>query len=134
MPSYLLKVTKFPGETSQFEFLWQRKIFLLIYKPFLSLNISYFNLFFMWQLQHHWKKSPTSFPATPSKGWGPAKPPSPFWKFGWRRNLPAERGEGAHYVSYIISNLFAMNIMLINIFALFSFPDHADKFTGVLVI
>ena len=29
----------------------------------------------------------------PSKSWGPVKPP-PFWKFGWRLNPPAERGEG----------------------------------------
>ena len=49
----------------------------------------------------HLKKVTPSFPATPSKSWGPIKPP--FLKFGWRLNPsppPAERGGGgAHYVT-----------------------------------
>ena len=66
----------------------------------MSLNISGFNLFFMWQLQPLWKKVTPSFPANPPlKSWGPIRltlfenlvegspPPPP----------PAEKGEGAHY-------------------------------------
>ena len=65
----------------------------------MSLNISHFNLFFMWKLQPtplHRKKSPTSFPATPFKSWGSASQALPFWKFGWRFKppplTPAEKG------------------------------------------
>ena len=56
--NYLLKVTKFLGKISQFEFLVITKENIFAYKLFLSLNISDFNLFFMWKLQPPWKKSP----------------------------------------------------------------------------
>ena len=63
----------------------------------MSLNISHFNLFFMWKLQPpplHRKKSPTSFPVTPLKSWGSVSQALPFWKFGRRFNPPpsAEKG------------------------------------------
>ena len=41
----------------------------------MSVNIYDYYLFFMWKLQPPWKKSPPSFPATPSKSWGLVKPP-----------------------------------------------------------
>ena len=56
-PSNVLKVIKFLGEISQFEFLIMTEKNIFAYKLaslfllFLSLNISYFNLFFMWKLQ-----------------------------------------------------------------------------------
>ena len=46
-PSYLLKVTKFLGKISQFEFLVMTEKNIFAYKLFLSLNISDFILFFM---------------------------------------------------------------------------------------
>ena len=45
IPSYLLKITKFLGKISQFEFLVMREKNILAYKLFLSLNISDFNSF-----------------------------------------------------------------------------------------
>ena len=45
IPSYLLKVTKFLGKISQFEFLVMTEKNIFAYKLFLSLNISDFNLF-----------------------------------------------------------------------------------------
>ena len=58
---------------------------------FLLLNISDLNLFFMWKLQPPWKKSHSSFPATPSKRWGPVKPS--FLKIWLKAQPPpAERG------------------------------------------
>ena len=45
IPSYLLKVTKFLGKFSQFEFLVMTEKNIFAYKLFLSLNISDFNLF-----------------------------------------------------------------------------------------
>ena len=46
---HLLKVTKFLAEISQFKFLvmTDKKINFQVYKHFLSLNISYFSLFFI---------------------------------------------------------------------------------------
>ena len=44
---YLLKVTKFLLEISQFEFLAMTEKFFFAYKLFLSLSISDLNLFFM---------------------------------------------------------------------------------------
>ena len=44
IPSYLLKVTKFLGKISQFEFLVMSKKNIFAYKLFLPLNISDFNL------------------------------------------------------------------------------------------
>ena len=45
IPSYLLKATKLLGGISQFQFLVMTEKNILAYKLFLSLNISYFNLF-----------------------------------------------------------------------------------------
>ena len=47
MPSYLLKVTKFLGKISQLKFLVMTEENIFVYKFFLALNISDFNLFFM---------------------------------------------------------------------------------------
>ena len=55
-----------------------------------------------------WKKLPPSFPATPSKSWGPVRPPPPFFE-----NLvggstppppqpPVEMVGGEHYVDILI--------------------------------
>ena len=89
IPSYLLKVTKFLGNISQFEFLVMTEKNNFAYKLFLLLNISDLNLFFMWQLHPPppWKKSPPLSLQPPSKSWGPVNP-HPFWKFGWRLNSP----------------------------------------------
>ena len=51
MWSCLLKVTKFLSKISQFEFLVITEKNIFAYKLFLSLNISDFNLFIIWQLQ-----------------------------------------------------------------------------------
>ena len=51
MPSYILKVTKFLVKISQFEFSVMTEKNIFVYKLFLSLNISDFNIFFMWKLQ-----------------------------------------------------------------------------------
>ena len=45
IPSYILKITKFLGEISQFEFLVMTKKNIFAYKLFLLLNISHFNFF-----------------------------------------------------------------------------------------
>ena len=75
MPSYRLKVTKFLGKISQFEFLLMTKKNIFAFKLFLSLNIPDFNLFFMWKLQPPPEKSHPLFPSNPpSKSWGPVKP------------------------------------------------------------
>ena len=47
MPSYILKVTKFLVKISQFEFSVMTEKNIFVYKLFLSLNISDFNIFFM---------------------------------------------------------------------------------------
>ena len=65
IPSHLLKVTYILHKTSQFEFLVMTEKNIFAYELFLSLNISDFNLFFMWQLQPPLKKFTSSFPATP---------------------------------------------------------------------
>ena len=44
---YLLKLTKFVGKISQFEFLVMTEKNVFAYKLLLSLNISDFNLFFI---------------------------------------------------------------------------------------
>ena len=61
---YLLKVTKFLLKMSQFECLVTTEKNVFAYKLFLSLNISDFNLFFIWKLKTPEKVTP-SFPATP---------------------------------------------------------------------
>ena len=64
-PSYLLKITKFLVKMSHFKFLVMReKNIFDYYEPFLSLNISDFNLFFMWKLQPLEESHPL-FPSIP---------------------------------------------------------------------
>ena len=63
MRSYLLKVTKFLGKISQFEFLVMTEKNIFAYKLFLSLNISDFNLF-LCENCNPLKKVTPSFPAT----------------------------------------------------------------------
>ena len=72
MPSYLLKVTKFLGKIPLFEFLVMTGKNIFAYKLSLSLNISEFT-FHVEIETTPWKKSPLSFPATPSKSWDPVK-------------------------------------------------------------
>ena len=73
MPSYLLKVTKFLGKIFQFEFLVMTEKSIFAYKLFLSLNISDFNLFLCESCNSRLIKVTPSFPAIPSKSWGPVK-------------------------------------------------------------
>ena len=66
IPSYLLKVTKFLGEISQFEFLVMTEKNIFSYKLSLSLNISDLNLFCEnCTLPPPPEKLTPSFPATP---------------------------------------------------------------------
>ena len=78
MPSYLLKVTKFLGKISQFEFL------VMIFIPD-------FNLFFMRKLQ---PPSPLkNLSQQPlSKSWGPDKPP--FMEIWLEAQPPCRKGGG----------------------------------------
>ena len=67
---------------------------IFAYKLFLSLNISDFNLFFMWKLQPSVKKShPPLSQQPPSKSWGPVK--LPFFENLVAGSIPppAERGD-----------------------------------------
>ena len=64
-PSNVLKVIKFLGEISQFEFLIMTEKNIFAYKLFSSLNISDFNFLFLWKLQHPLKNVTLSLPATP---------------------------------------------------------------------
>ena len=58
-PYYLLKLTKFLVEISQFEFLVITEKNIFVYKLFLLLNISdFFFFFFFVNLQAPWKKLP----------------------------------------------------------------------------
>ena len=100
IPSYLLIVTKFLGKISQFEFL--KNIFA--HKLFLSLNISDFNLFFMWKLQPppSPEKSHPLFPSkSPLKVAALSSPPFfKIWLESWPP-LPLQKGGGgAHYGTY----------------------------------
>ena len=66
---------------------------------FLSLNISDFNLFFMWKLQPLPKKShPPLSQQPPLKVEFLPSPSPPFWKFSWRFNpsspFPCKKGGG----------------------------------------
>ena len=63
-PSYLLKVTKFLVEISQFEFLVMTEKNIFAYKLFLSLNISDFNLFLCENCNPP-EKVTTLFPSNP---------------------------------------------------------------------
>ena len=60
--------------------------------------MSDFDLFFMWQLHptSPEKKSRSSFPATPSKSWGPTKHPPPLLKIWLEAQPPrsCRKGEG----------------------------------------
>ena len=64
-PSNVLKVIKFLGEISQFEFLIMTEKNIFAYKLFSSLNISDFNFLFLWKLQRPLKNVTLSLPATP---------------------------------------------------------------------
>ena len=67
-PSYLLKVTKFLVEISQFEFLVMTEKNIFAHKLFLPLNIQIliFWFIFIWKLQPRLQiKSPLSFPPNP---------------------------------------------------------------------
>ena len=91
---------------------------IFTYKLFLSLNISDFNLFFYFKIAPSppppsLKKSLLSFPATPSKSWGPISPPF-FWKFGWRFNLPSREGGVYTMFTYKHWNKGKYRIMLWN--------------------
>ena len=78
-PQYhLLKVTKFLGKISQFEFLVITKKNIFAYKLFLSLNISDFNL--LCDNCTPLKKSHPLFPSnSPLKVEVPSSPPPPFF-------------------------------------------------------
>ena len=96
---------------------------ILAYKLFLSLNISDLNLFFMWKLQYPpplWKKSPPLSQQPPSKSWGPFKPPTPFWKFGWRLNPPSSRKDGGCTLyMYMLYIYYIYHIYIIYIYILY---------------
>ena len=106
-------MTKFLGKISQFEFLVMTEKNIFVYKLLLLLNISDFNLFYV-KVATPLKKVTTSFPANPSKGWGPVKP-ALFWKFGWRLTplLPRLQKEGCVcacpryvFITLIITNFW----------------------------
>ena len=107
-PSYLLKVTEFFVKISQFECLvimTEKNIF--VYKIFL-----FFYVKIAPPLPLKKSHSPLS-KQSPFKSWGPVKPTSPFWKFGWRfKPLPPteigiwERG-GEHYVLPVLKWIMA---------------------------
>ena len=89
---------------SQFEFLVMTVKIIFADQLFLSLNISDFNLLFMWKLQlppapkksHH-----TLSQQPPSKSWGPVKPPLLFENLVGGSTPSAERGWGAHHDSLV---------------------------------
>ena len=61
------------GKIPEFEFLVMTEKIIFAY-DFFSLNISDFNLFFMWKLQPLWKSHPLLSQQPPSKSWVPVKP------------------------------------------------------------
>ena len=69
---------------------------IFAYKLYLSLNISDFNLFFMWKLEPPWKKSPPLSQQPSSNSWGLVKPPPPFFLKIWLEAQPSlhKRGRG----------------------------------------
>ena len=92
-PSWKLDFSMNPKNVkiSQFEFLVMTMKIIFADQLFLSLNISDFNLLFMWKLQPPpWKKSPPLSQQPPPKVEVLSSPP--FQKFGWRLNSPIERG------------------------------------------
>ena len=79
---------------------------IFAYKLFLSLDISDFNLFFMWKLDPSEKSHPL-FPSNPLLRVEFLLSP-PFWKFGWRFNPPQQKGGGgAHCDSFNRPVLFS---------------------------
>ena len=98
IPSYLLKVTKFLGKTSQFEFLVMTEKNIFAYKLFLSLNMLYFILFFMRQLQSTPpQKSHPLFPSNlPLKLKVLSSPPL-FENLVGGSTPPCRKGGGPHY-------------------------------------
>ena len=68
----------------------------------------------MWKLQcppPHEKSHPPSFPATPSKSWGPVKPPLFENLVGSSTSPLAERGGGAHYEVYLLLEVTKLPIV-----------------------
>ena len=96
VPSYLLKVTKFLGKISQFEFLVMTEKNIFAYKLFLSLDISDFNSFLCENCNRSWKKSPPLSQQPPLKVEVLSSPP--FLKI-WleAQPPPAERQGDAYY-------------------------------------
>ena len=84
---------------------------IFAYKLFLSLNISDFNLFLCENCNPFpWKKSPTpSFPATPSKSWGPVKPPL-FENLVWG-STPLQKGRGCPLWNLNLLYIFCLSVM-----------------------
>ena len=99
IPSYLLKVTKLLGKTSQFEFVIMTEKNIFAYRIFLSLNISDFNLFFMRTMPSPppWKKSSPLSQQSPSRSWIFVKLPFlKIWLEAQPLSRPCRKG-GAHY-------------------------------------
>ena len=61
----------------------------------MSLNITDFNLVFMWKLQPSWKKSPPFYPLNVE-----VLSYSPFWELGWRFNHPLSAAERVRVVEW----------------------------------
>ena len=116
--TFLLKVSKFLGKISQFEFLVMTEKNIFAYKLYLSLNISDFNLFFMWKLEPPWKKSPPLSQQPSSNSWGLVKPPPLFWKFGWRLNPPYIKGVGVGADWLNQTNIFKFQLVQGVVFSL----------------
>ena len=101
IPSYLLKVTKLLGKISQFEFLVMTEKNIFAHKLFLSLNISDFDLFFMWKLQLPLEKvTPPISQQLPLKVEFLSSPP--ILKLWLEAQPPCRRG-GAHYECMVFS-------------------------------
>ena len=98
-PSYLLKVTKFLVEISQFEFLVMTEKNIFAHKLFLPLNIQIliFWFIFMWKLQPlHLNKVTPSFPANPLQKLRFCQAAPPFENLVGGSSLQ-QKGVGAHY-------------------------------------
>ena len=98
-PSYLLKVTKFLVEISQFEFLVMTEKNIFAHKLILPLNIQIliFWFIFLWKLQPTCPpmKSPPSFPANPFYKLRFCQAP-PFLKIWLELHLPPSREGWVH--------------------------------------
>ena len=93
IPSYLLKVTKFLGKISQFEFLVMTKKNIFAYKLFLSLSISDFNLCDNCTPPLPSEKNHPLFPYNSPLKVEVLSSPS-FLKFGLRLNHPSPLQKG----------------------------------------